>query len=347
MRVDACELWSERAPLTRPYSIAYETVDAVELCYVRLVSGRHAGHGCASPIPEVTGEDVTACRAALDGALADLRAGRDPAAALAARPAAAAAIDMALHDLRARAAGKPLAELLGRVHGPLPTSVTIGIKPTLAEVLDEAREFLGRGFRSIKVKIGHALDDDLERLARLRELVGARATLTIDANQGFGPADLPRLFQALDELDIAFLEQPMPPAFDDECALLAARDRARLALDESLLSPADARAHAAAGRAGIFNIKLMKCGGPTPALEIARVAREHGLAAMWGCSDESRLGIAAALHAALAAPATRFLDLDGHLDLARDRGRGGFEIVDGLMVPSDEPGLGVDMEAWS
>ncbi|MEY2745212.1 MAG: hypothetical protein RL112_254 [Planctomycetota bacterium] len=347
MRIDACESWHERAPLARPYTIAYETVDAVELCYVRLVAGGHAGHGCASPIPEVTGEDMPACRAALEAAAEDLRAGRDPAAALAGRPAAAAAIDMARHDLRARVAGKPLVELLGRVHGPLPTSITIGIKPTMAEVLDEAREHLGRGFRAIKVKIGLDLDEDLERLARLRELVGGRARLTIDANQGFRPADLPRLFRALDELDIDFLEQPLPPALDDECLRLAARDRARLALDESLLSPADARAHAAAGRAGIYNIKLMKCGGPSPALEIARVAHDHGVALMWGCSDESRIGIAAALHVALAAPATRFLDLDGHLDLARDRGRGGFEIVDGLMYPSGAPGLGVDVEAWS
>ncbi|MEY2808409.1 MAG: hypothetical protein RIR65_2826 [Planctomycetota bacterium] len=346
MRIDACELWFERAPLTRPYSIAYESVDSVELCYVRLASGRHAGHGCASPIPEVTGEDIAGCRAALERAAEELRAGRPATAALAGRPAAAAAIDMALHDLRARSVGKPLAAILGRVHAPLPTSITIGIKPALADVLEEAREFLGRGFRSIKLKIGLDLDEDLERVAKLRELAGARTTLTIDANQGFRPADLPRLFRALDEHDIAFLEQPLPPAFDDECARLPERDRARLALDESLLSPDDARAHATARRAGIFNIKLMKCGGPTPALEIARVAHEHGVALMWGCSDESRLGIAAALHAALASPATRHLDLDGHLDLARDLGRGGFEIVDGALVPGDGPGLGVEVDAW-
>jgi L-alanine-DL-glutamate epimerase-like enolase superfamily enzyme len=59
--------------------------------------------------------------------------------------------------------------------------------------------------------------------------------------------------------------------------------------------------------------------------------------------DESEIGIAAALHAAFACPATRYLDLDGSLDLARDPARGGFELVEGRMRTSDRPGLGVEV----
>ena len=88
----------------------------------------------------------------------------------------------------------------------------------------------------------------------------------------------------------------------------------------------------------------MKCGGISPALEIGRIAQRAGIELMWGCSDESCIGIAAALHAAFACRATRFLDLDGHLDLARDPARGGFTIVDGVMRLGDEPGLGVELE---
>ena len=89
-------------------------------------------------------------------------------------PAARAAVDIALHDLLAQRLGVPLAEMLGRVHEALPTSITIGIKP-VAETLAEADEYLGRGFRVLKVKIGDSLEEDLERLARLRERVGTRA----------------------------------------------------------------------------------------------------------------------------------------------------------------------------
>jgi L-alanine-DL-glutamate epimerase-like enolase superfamily enzyme len=123
---------------------------------------------------------------------------------------------------------------------------------------------------------------------------------------------------------------------------LPERIRERIAADESLLSEKDARALAEPPRAcGIFNIKLMKCGGITPARRIAAVAESAGIRLMWGCMDESRISIAAALHAALACPATRYLDLDGSLDLARDVAARGFVIENGVMRTAEGPGLGV------
>jgi L-alanine-DL-glutamate epimerase-like enolase superfamily enzyme len=89
----------------------------------------------------------------------------------------------------------------------------------------------------------------------------------------------------------------------------------------------------------------MKCGGIAPAMQIAEVAHLAGIDIMWGCMDESIVGIAAALHAALASPATRYLDLDGHLDLAQDLATGGLVIKNGELSVTDRPGLGVEMIA--
>jgi L-alanine-DL-glutamate epimerase-like enolase superfamily enzyme len=211
-------------------------------------------------------------------------------------------------------------------------------------VLAEADEYLGRGFRCLKVKIGLELAEDLARLRQLRAHCGPDVRLRIDANQGYRSDDLPALFAAVDALDLEFVEQPLPPSADAELRSLAAGQRARLALDESVQSPADATRLAAPPLAGIFNVKLMKCGGVTPALAIARTAAAHGVALMWGCSDESRIGIAAALHAAFASRATKYLDLDGHLDLAADPAAGGFTIEDGVMRLTGGPGLGVALE---
>lgn len=344
MRIDSYECWTERVPLTRPYTIAYESVDAVELSFVRLKSGAVQGVGSASPIPEVTGESVEACRAALEAAAERVCAGEGTAAVPAACPAAAAAIDMALWDLRARHAGLPLVQLWGQVHQQLPTSITIGIKDTCAEVLDEAREYLGRGFRHLKIKIGLALEEDIERLVKLRELCGPEIGLCIDANQGFHAQDLSRLERVVRDLSVSFLEQPLPRSADDELQAWPSQSLARLALDESVLDCADAERQATHGSCGIFNIKLMKCGGPSGARAIAAVAEAHRLALMWGCSDESRLSIAAALHTAFACPATRYLDLDGHLDLASDPARGGFLLEEGMLRLNQAPGLGVELE---
>jgi len=119
--------------------------------------------------------------------------------------------------------------------------------------------------------------------------------------------------------------------------------RAVVAADESLITPADAielikPPHAA----GIFNIKLMKCGGISQALKIADIALHENIDLFWGCNDESIVSITAALHAAFACPNTKYIDLDGSLDLARDVVKGGFILKDGYMYCSDKPGLGVE-----
>jgi L-alanine-DL-glutamate epimerase-like enolase superfamily enzyme len=123
--------------------------------------------------------------------------------------------------------------------------------------------------------------------------------------------------------------------------------RRLLVADESILSPADAlRLATADGGAPLYGgwvVKLMKCGGITPARRIAAIAEAAGVDLMWGCMDESAIGIAAALAVAYASPATRWLDLDGSFDLERDPARGGFTVRDGMLHPDAGPGLGVEL----
>lgn len=353
MRIRSAESRLEHFPLTRPYAISgQDPIAAVGNVIVR-IEGEDGlvGLGAASPGEHVTGETLSACRAALEDERLAWLVGRDArtlpalcreaATRTAGTPAAGAAIDAALHDLAARALGIPLADMLGRAHDALPTSITIGIKP-LDETLSEADEYVGRGFRVLKVKVGDAFEEDVERLTRLRERIGPGVALRADANIGYTIEETARFFERTAPLGIEFVEQPVPREAFDAIRSLPPRRRARIAADESLHDEKDALALAAPEPAcGIYNIKLMKCGGIRPALRIAAIAETAGIALMWGCMDESRISIAAALHAAYASPATRFLDLDGSLDLARDVVEGGFTLEDGVMRTTDAPGLGV------
>jgi L-alanine-DL-glutamate epimerase-like enolase superfamily enzyme len=128
---------------------------------------------------------------------------------------------------------------------------------------------------------------------------------------------------------------------EDDLLSLPATTRARLAADESLKDARSALALAQNGAYGIFNIKLMKCGGIAGALEIATIARQADVALFWGCNDESRVSITAALHVAFSCPHTRYIDLDGCLDLAEDVVTGGFTLEEGYLFPNDNPGLGL------
>ena len=354
MKIRRISTWIEHFELSRPYTIAFRTVDSVRNGIVRIeTDDGSVGLGCASPERFVTGETWDACDAALAEPALQWLVGRHihelsalcrelrerfPSA-----PAARAAVDIALHDLWAKQLGVPLADALGRAHTALPTSITIGIKDADATV-QEAGEYLQRGFRVLKVKLGHSLDDDIERLRRLRDFSGEAVMIRVDPNQGYSADEVSRFIDETEGLDIEFLEQPMKA--DDVDAMRALPDavKDRLAADETLLDPSDALSLVQPPRAcGIFNIKLMKCGGIHGAKHIASIAETAGVELMWGCMDESVVSISAALHAAFSSPATRYIDLDGSLDLARDVADGGFTIENGVMCTLDAPGLGVTL----
>lgn len=356
MRITRAESWVEHLELTRPYTIAFASFTHIELLFVRLETDEgFVGVGSGTPVRAITLETLEGAVAILAEKLEPLLVGQDARQLggllgklrdeLPANPAARASVDMALHDLFAQKLGLPLVEVLGRAHESLPTSITIGIKETVAEAVDEALEYRGRGFRILKIKAGSDLDQDLEVVAKVREAVGREMGIRVDANQGYSLADTERYFQAAKQLGIEFVEQPLPGEAAASMLELPEEIRLRSAADESLHSPAHALALAAAPQPfGIYNIKLMKCGGVGPALSIAEIARLAGIELMWGCMDESVVGIAAALHAALACPATRYLDLDGSLDLARDLATGGFVLEDGFLRTTEAPGLGVTLE---
>lgn len=354
MKISGITSWGEAVPLTHPYEISSMRIDAVDLFFVRISTDEGIeGVGSASPSEDVTGEFPAACRTALSVKQLGWLGGRDPrdldelALELKhshqATPAARAAVDMALHDLVARSEGVPLVDLLGRCHEVLPTSVTIGIS-SVEETLAEAEGFLSHGFRCLKVKTGRVFDEDVERLTRLREVVGPEVFIRIDANEGCTVEEARNLGVVANDLDLELIEQPLPAALDSELRSLPSSVRRIVAADESLHGEESARDLAEEPLAcGIFNIKLMKCGGIRPALAIAEIARSASIDLMWGCNDESAVSIAAALHAAYACPNTKFLDLDGSFDLARDPAKGGFVIEDGCLRLLDKPGLGVDL----
>ena len=352
MRIVSVVSRVEALGLERPYTIAFRRIDSVENVIVRIETAAGlVGLGAGSPEPRVTGETLDDCRAVLDAGVIDWLIGREPEALetlgrelgerLPRTPAARAAVEIALHDLAAQQRGIPLVEMLGRAHQALPTSITIGIKPS-EETLAEADEYVGRGFRVLKVKVGLSLEEDVERLVRLRERMGPGVAIRADANQGYSFEDVLRFFHETSGLDLEFLEQPMKAGAVEEMRRLPEAIRGRIAADESLLDESDARALSELPRAcGIFNIKLMKCGGIAEARRIAAVAERSSTHLMWGCNDESRISITAALHAALSCPSTRYLDLDGSLDLARDVADGGFSLRDGMMRTTNAPGLGL------
>lgn len=354
MKIKNIKSWQADLVNTKPYTIAFKTVTEVLNAFVEVtLENGTTGLGAGCPSEYVTGEYLESTVEQLQEKNLQYLVGRDiteinqlvfeTTQKFPKNPAACAAIDIALHDAFTKHLNVPLVKYLGQKIKSLPTSNTIGIK-NVEETLKEADEYGQRGFKVLKVKLGKDLAEDIERIVKLREKFGKKFVIRIDANQGYTSAQTVEFYQKTKHLDVELVEQPLPAKDIAGLKQLPEEIRKVVAADESLLSPKDALELVKPPRAaGIFNIKLMKCGGISQGLKIADIGYQEGIDLFWGCNDESIVSITAALHTAFACANTRYIDLDGSLDLGKDVVKGGFILKDGIMSCSDKPGLGVEM----
>ncbi|MFH1723706.1 MAG: dipeptide epimerase [Elusimicrobiota bacterium] len=350
MRIARCEAWLVEMPLSEPYEIAYEKVDKARNVFLRVETTRGtSGFGCAAPDPNITGETVEQALAALRDAAPPVLKGLDPLrpvmvmerfkVSLQAFPSARAAIDMALHDILGKEAGLPLWKLLGGFRSSFRTTVTLGIMG-VRESVDRSLEMAARGFKALKIKGGLDAEQDVERLVRIREAVGPRIELRFDANQGYTAEQTARFLRRTRPVKLELIEQPTPSKDLDQLERATRMASIPVMADESLINLRDAFRLVRRGIADMVNIKLMKCGGITEALNINSVAKAGGYEAMVGCMDESALAIAAGLAFALCRPNVAYADLDGHLGLAGDPFEGSVVLKEGVLYPTGAPGLG-------
>jgi L-Ala-D/L-Glu epimerase / N-acetyl-D-glutamate racemase len=324
--------------LAETFVIARESQDTVELVEVEIRQDGVTGYGEAAPIDRY-GEDVASASAWLTGAASLL--GDDPwaldeihARLPAGEQAARGALDAALHDLCAKHAGIPLYRLFGlRLTGP-PTSWTVW----LGDPDDMARraEAVAGRFLRLKLKLGGRDGLDVDRVRAVRSVTDV--PLQVDVNEYWSPEEAEDALPRLAELGVEYCEQPLP-AGDPAGPKLRASSPIPIYVDEDCHTLADVAG--CAERAHGINIKLAKSGGVREAVRMTAAARALGLGVMLGCMVESGLGIAPGAHIASLCD---HVDLDGNL-LLREDPWPGVQLVDGVQVPADVPGLGVARRA--
>ena len=310
---------------------ARDTEDVVE---VELTHSGVRGYGEAAPIERY--EESAESALAYVEEHADLL-GDDPfaleevMARLPAREyAARAALDAALYDLQGKLLGQPVWRLLGlRRQGP-PTTWTVWLGDP-DEMARRAEKVRGR-FKRLKLKLGGRDGRDVERVGAVREVVDM--PLQVDVNEAWSLEEALDALPQLAALGVDYCEQPLV-AGDPGGPELKARSQLPIYVDEDCHTLADVAA--CAERAHGINVKLAKSGGIREAVRMVHAARALGLGTMLGCMVESGLGIAAGAHIA---SLFDHVDLDGNILIARDPWPG-VAFVDGVQLPSDEPGLGV------
>ncbi len=260
------------------------------------------------------------------------------------------AVEIALWDIAGKAAGKSIARLLGGEPAPLKlyATGTTMFDASPAWYADYFGPALERGITGLKARLGTEADAAVERAAALRAAVGPRIDLMVDAYWGFLPDDAAELAERLAPLRIAFFEEPAPqhhPDFDG----LQARFPMPIAVGERVYSPREFEDIAMKRSARVLEPDACICGGISAAMQVAAIARAHGLALVPHLGSPTAIGLAANLQWAAAARC-ELVEFDVYPDLpmrdaivadpvfALDR------VVDGHLAPPDRPGLGIEID---
>ena len=244
--------------------------------------------------------------------------------------AAKASVDIALHDLIGKIMKQPWYRIWGLDPARTPNiSFTIGIdKPDV--VRQKVKE--AAPYRLLKVKLGQ--DNDKEMITTVRSVTDK--PICVDVNQGWTDRNkAPDLIKWLSDRGVVFVEQPMPKTNPEDIAWLTSRSPLPIMADEAFQTLDDFKKIQ-----GIYsgvNIKLMKCGGMNAAYKMVSVARALGMKVMIGCMTETSCAVTAA---AQLSPLVDWADLDGNLLIDNDV-YDGLKIVNGKIVLTDRPGIGI------
>jgi L-alanine-DL-glutamate epimerase-like enolase superfamily enzyme len=249
---------------------------------------------------------------------------------------ALAAIDVALWDLAGQRTQTPLWMLLGGAHDRVPIYNThVGwLDRPMDEMVDLCRQAVERdGFRALKLKVGK--DDpaeDVERVARVRQAVGSRTKLMVDANQSWALDEAIRRLRLLEAYELVWIEEPLSATDVDGFVGLGRHTSIPRAGGESLYDPASFAACVRRGALDILQPDVARVGGITPAMEVCHLARTAGLRVAPHVSPELSVTVAAAV------PNSMFIEYIPQMEPVLSRP---VRIEDGYAIPPDAPGHGI------
>jgi O-succinylbenzoate synthase len=303
MRIETVDLRRLRLPLVRAFETSFGRQETREFLLVRVSGEGLAGWGeCVAERDPLYSPETTATAwgvlrdhlvpALLAGPVAHPREIWARMAHVRGHRMAKAGVEMAAWDLFARQQGVPLARLLGGTRAEIASGVSIGIQPTLADLMARVEEARAAGYQRVKIKVKPGYD--LAPVRAIRERYPDLA-LMVDANAAYTLDDAPAL-RALDDWGLTMIEQPLDEEDLGEHAVLQRRLRTPICLDESIVSARRAAEAFTLGACRVVNIKPGRIGGHAESRAVHDVCAGAGVPVWHGGMLETGIGRAHNVH---------------------------------------------------
>lgn len=257
-------------------------------------------------------------------------------------------IDMALWDIRGKAAKMPLYELLGGSKRRLPAyagGISLGYQPK-ESLAEEAQEYVARGYKAIKLRLGDSAKADIERVLHVRKVLGDDIDILTDANTAYTLADVRRVLPVLADIKAGWLEEPFACSdFSSYREAAKITSLVPIAAGENHYGRFEFAQLREAGAVQIWQPDLSKCGGITEGLAIAAMASAYRIP-MHTHSSATGINHAATIHFMAAIENSGYFEACvSHFNPLRDMFGTTFEIgADGCVEPLDKPGIGLEID---
>jgi D-galactarolactone cycloisomerase len=255
-------------------------------------------------------------------------------------------IDIALWDILGKVRGVPLYELLGgKCRDKVPVYATALYPEKSSEVAKRARGFADQGFHGVKIKVGFDLEQDIEMVRAVRRELGRDFIVMTDANQGYTVDVALKAADAFADCGVFWLEEPLFAEDIAGHALLREKTAAPIAVGENLHMCSAFENFVMREAVDFLQPDVARAGGITEIKKIAAFAARHQVPISfhtWG----DAVALAASIHLSAAMPECTVMELDyTYNPLRTELLREPLRVENGFLIPSDEPGLGIELDA--
>jgi D-galactarolactone cycloisomerase len=255
------------------------------------------------------------------------------------------AIDIALWDIKGKALGSPVYQLLGGAfQDPVPCYSSSVYWDTPEGAARQARAFVDEGFRAFKVKVGLEVENDIASLRAIREEVGYDVDMLVDANQCYTRHLALRVGRELEKLDVAFFEEPLPIDDVDGHAFLADRLDVRIATGENMYTRWDFLPFLQKNAIHVVQADASRCGGISEARKIFELAGAFHLHAIPHTFSDA-LTVCANLHLVAASTNAPIIEYDRTYNEIQEKlVTNPPRVHDSAIELPTGPGLGVEID---